>query len=185
MTQPYLGQIEMFGFGFAPKSWAMCNGQLLPIQQNQALFSLLGTTYGGNGTTNFALPNLQSRVPLGYGTPVGGPTYTQGETGGEESNTLLMTEMPQHNHLVSVNTSVTANANTPAAGTALGNGTAAGTQPSGQPFTISLYGTTTPNGTLYGPAIANNGSNNPHSNLMPYLCVNFCISLSGIFPSRN
>ena len=180
MTAPYLGMIQSFAFPFAPKGWALCNGQLLAIQQNQALFSLLGTTYGGNGTQNFGLPNLQSRTPLGYGNGTTG-TYTLGEIAGVENVTLLTTQLPQHNHLLSGNTTA-GSTDTPASNTSLANGTNVG---SPGPFTVQMYSSATPSGQLASQSVGNYGSSLPHPNLMPYLVINFCIALSGVFPSRN
>ncbi|ATE72338.1 phage tail protein [Lysobacter capsici] len=176
MTEVFLGQIMTVGFNFAPKGFALCNGQLLPIAQNQALFSLLGTMYGGNGTTNFALPNMQSRTPVGAGQSVDGgwnPTpYQYGETGGVENVTLLTPQLPSHNHqLCGVTTA------------------AAGRNP-----TNNFYGTTSP--AIYAatgktqvalsPAtIGQTGSTSPHPNLQPYCVLNFVIATQGIYPSRN
>ncbi len=189
MTTVYVGQIELFAFNFAPRNWALCNGQLMSIQQNQALFALLGTYYGGNGTTNFALPNLQSRIPLGYGkAPGSGITYNLGEFAGEENHLLLTTEMPQHNHflMTDATTAATSNSGTPASTVVLGK--TAGVEISGTtstPFTVSLYGTGNPGGIMAPPSIGLTGGSVAHENRMPYLVLNFCIALFGVFPSRN
>ena len=168
MATPFLGQICIFGFTFAPRGWAFCNGQLLPISQNTALFSLLGTTYGGNGTTNFALPNLQSRVPLHFGQGAGLSPYVQGQLAGEENHTLIINEMPIHTH--------TARAS---------SGDATDTSPVNNVLSAGGSYTGTANQNMAAGAVANAGGNLPHNNLPPYLALNFCIALQGIFPSRN
>lgn len=175
MSTPYIAQISAFGFNFAPRSWAQCNGQLLPIAQSQALFSLLGTTYGGNGQTTFGLPNLQGRAPMHYGTGAGLTMRSLGEVSGEENHTLTVTEIPTHNH-GGVAGPMTAS---PAAG----NLNAPGTQVPAV-TTRPLY-TDTGNGSLGAPVVSNAGNSQAHSNMQPYLCINFCICLQGIFPSRN
>ncbi|WP_420921513.1 phage tail protein [Bradyrhizobium elkanii] len=152
-------------FGYPPKGWALCNGQLLPINQNQALFSLFGTTYGGNGTTNFALPNLQGKVPLHMGQG-----FTQGQTGGETSHTLTISEMPQHPHTFQGTTNNADNA------VLTGNLMAT---------SANLYTAANNLTTLDPSTVANAGGSQPHENMQPYLTVNFCIALQGIFPSRN
>lgn len=170
-TEPFIGQIKVFGFNFAPRFYALCNGQLLPISTNQALFSLLGTTYGGNGTTNFALPNLQGRAALHFGQGPGLSNYSQGQTGGEENHTLLQTEMPQHNHLA-----------------AASNNTADQTYPPGNLWANAGSGpgfSSTGGSTMNLQSLANAGGSQPHNNMQPYLVVNYCIALSGLFPSRN
>lgn len=164
MGTPFLGEIKIVSFNFAPKGWAMCNGQLLPINQNQALFSILGTTYGGNGQTTFALPNLQGRAPMYVG---GG--LILGESGGEEAHTLNIPEMPAHVH------SVSASSAAPNAGSMAGNTWAAAS---------GAYDTTS-NTAISPGAIGNTGGSQPHSNMQPYLVLNFIIALQGIFPSRN
>jgi microcystin-dependent protein len=170
-----MSQIMAFGMNFAPKSWAMCNGQILPIAQNTALFSLLGTTFGGNGTTTFALPNLQSSVPVGFGTSPFGEIFALGEISGVENVTLTISTMPSHNH-VFMGASSPGNNLQPADGAALatvaGHGDAYyATQASLQP--------------LYAGSIQNTGGNGPHSNLQPYLALNWCICQYGVYPSRN
>ena len=164
----------MFAGNFAPRGWALCNGQLLAISQNTALFSILGTTYGGNGTTNFALPNLQSRVPIHPGQGPGLSPYVLGQTGGIENVTLLQNNMPVHNHLVNCNSSGGSQAS-PAAGVPAveSTGTSSNYAPSGD-------------GNIMTPSmIANAGGSLPFSIVQPYQCVNFIIALQGIFPSRN
>lgn len=163
--EPFLGQITVFPFGYAPRGWALCNGQLLPINSNQALFSLLGTQFGGNGTTNFALPNLQSRTPLHFGNG-----YNIGQAAGEENHTLVPGEMPAHTH-AAVASSSAADQSSPA-------GNFWGSQ--GQ----SIYASS-PNATMNPATIANFGGNGPHPNMAPFLTLNFCIAIEGIFPSRN
>jgi microcystin-dependent protein len=153
-------------FGFAPKGWALCNGQLLPINQNQALFSLLGTTYGGNGQTTFALPNLQSRTPLHVGNG-----HTLGEHAGEDAHTLSLQELPAHTHQLSVSTVKSGGNNSPV-GRFLGGAADAYAAPSNP--TAMRSGT-----------ITNVGGSQPHLNDQPFLVLNFCIALQGIFPSQS
>lgn len=178
MTQPFLGQIQAFGFGFAPRYWAQCNGQILAIAQNAALFSLLGTMYGGNGTSTFALPNLQSRVPMHFGTSPIGEVYYQGEIAGEENVTLTINMMPLHNHNF-VGSSANADSTVPAAGQAL----AKIAIPSGTPD--SFYGPDATPQPLNPGSVSPAGGNLPHGNIQPYLAINFCIAMYGIFPSRG
>src|SRR6266849_5629999 len=178
MTQPFLGQIQPMGFAFAPRNWALCNGQILSIAQNTALFSLLGTYYGGNGQTTFALPNLQSRVPMHFGT-FAGNSYSQGEEAGEETITLSINEMPAHSHTFSGTTS-DANFQRPVDGAALAK--------------VHHQGGTTPD-FYYAPdttpqpinpaSLSLFVGNQPHPNIQPYLPINWCIAMQGIFPSRN
>jgi microcystin-dependent protein len=166
MAEPYLGEVKMVSFNFAPRGWAQCNGQLLAINQNQALFSLLGTFYGGNGTTNFALPNLQGRVPIHTGAG-----YVQGQVGGVEFVSLSTSQIPSHNHLVgSVNQATT--------GLPVGNVFAAEARRG-----IDVYTTPPANVVLDSNDVV--GESQPHENRQPYLTVNFVIALVGIFPSRN
>lgn len=166
MSEPFLGELRIVSFGFAPRNWAMCNGQLLPINQNQALFALLGTTYGGNGQTTFALPNLQGRTPIHEGN-----SFTLGQAGGEVSHTLSMAEMPQHNHIPQGSSSAS-NSSTPG-GNLWGSGG------------LATYSPSPPNASLPAGAISNTGGGQPHSNTPPYLVLNVIICLLGIFPSRN
>jgi microcystin-dependent protein len=166
-TQPYLGQIMMCSFEFAPRGWAMCNGQLLSISQNQALFSILGTTYGGNGTVNFALPDLQGRVPIHTSSQ-----FVLGESGGEEGHTLLLSEMPGHGH------PVTGSSNTADSGTPVGAYLAGGG--------VDNFGTpASATGILNSATVADDGGGQPHENRSPLLTVNFVIALQGIFPTRS
>ncbi len=169
MSTPYLAEIRMTSFAFAPKGWALCNGQLLPINQNQALFSLLGIQYGGNGTTNFALPNLQGRVPMHFSGE-----HPQGVAGGEESHTLTAAEMPGHVHALRASSKAAASSS-PSGGVlgALGRGA------------TPAYAGATSLVPLNPAAITPSGGNQPHENRPPFLTVNFVIALQGIFPSRN
>jgi microcystin-dependent protein len=168
MSEPFMSEIKIMSFGFAPKGWAQCNGQLLPINQNQALFSLLGTTYGGDGRVNFGLPNLQGRAPTHMGQGL-----TLGEVGGEQNHTLVMSEMPAHTHVANASS---LDGDQPIANGHLLAGTA----------TVQLYDPTVTNLTSLLPSsLSNVGGSQPHSNMQPYLTLNFCIALQGIFPSRN
>jgi microcystin-dependent protein len=183
MAEPFISQIEAFAFNFPPKGWAFCNGQILSIQQNQALFSLLGTTYGGNGTTNFALPNLQGRVPVHFGQSVQGQNFQLGQVGGQEAHTLTLTEMPAHTHLVNVDSTAGA-ANKPTTSTVLGK--SSGASSTGQPLAINAYNSSgTSSNSFDARTISNVGGNQPHDNRQPYLTLSYCIALVGIFPSRN
>jgi microcystin-dependent protein len=168
MAEPFLSEIRIMSFGFAPKGWALCNGQLLPINQNQALFSLLGTTYGGDGRVNFALPNLQGNVPIHMGSG-----HTLGEKGGEQSHTISISELPTHTHVFQANGNP-ANTNTPA--TTIGIATSALSQ---------LYGPAGNLGAMAPNAVSNVGGSQAHLNMQPFLTLTFCIALQGIFPSRN
>lgn len=165
MSEPFIAEIRVVSFGFAPKGWALCNGQTLPINQNQALFSLLGITYGGDGRTTFQLPNLQARMPIHQGAG-----YALGNLGGESSHTLTVPEMPAHNH-GAVGVSTTANTDV-----ATNNSWATSQQ---NPYATS------PNTTLAPSTLGQTGGSQPHNNMAPYLVLNFIIALQGIFPSRN
>jgi microcystin-dependent protein len=181
MSDAFVGEIQMFGFDFAPKNWALCNGQILSIQQNQALFSLLGTSFGGNGTTTFALPNLQSLIPAGQGNGPGLTPRVLGETIGEENHALLATENPSHSHAVNVISNPTlANTDVPGPTQFLTKTTYTGTGPAPQ-----LYASDSAPGSAMSAAAVGQVGGTPHANLMPLLTVNFCIALFGIFPSRN
>jgi microcystin-dependent protein len=175
MSQPFLGEIRMVGFNFPPRGWALCNGQLMAISQNSALFGLLGTTYGGDGQTTFALPNLQGRVPIHAGTGPGLSPYVQGQVGGNEAVTLLTTQIPAHNHGVNANA---------AGGT---QASPVGGYPAIESTGTSMdYSASAPNqGPMNAGMIAPAGGNQAHENRQPYLCVNFIIAMQGIFPSRN
>jgi microcystin-dependent protein len=179
MSSPFVAEIRMFPFNFAPKGWAFCAGQILPLSQNTALFSLLGTTYGGDGKSNFALPNLQGNVPIHTGTSTFGDVFSLGQTGGEQTVTLLQSEIPQHSHVVNADTGV---ANS---GSASGNVYKSGQIPGSPAVVVVSYTTATPNTTLNPLTVGIAGSGNPHNNLMPYLTLNFCIALQGIYPPRT
>jgi microcystin-dependent protein len=181
MSEPFLSEIKIASFNFAPKGWAQCNGQFLPINQNQALFALLGTTYGGNGQTTFALPNLRGQVPIHFGG-----SHNLGEAAGSTSVTITQQTMPTHTHLAQ-------------ARNALAPASLAGVVPDptknlAQPL-VSLANNQTVNGNMYGTggttttmkanALTNTGGSQAHNNMMPYLTLNFIIALQGIFPSRN
>ena len=166
MGTPFMSEIKIVGFNFAPKGWAQCNGQLLPINQNQALFSLLGTMYGGNGQTNFALPDLRSRVPIHVGAG-----FIQGQAGGQEFHTLTLSEMPAHNHFVQASAAAQTT-NVPA-----GNLLASINAPQYNPPTQLT--------TLHPSTITNVGGSQPHENRQPFTVLLFCIALQGVFPSHN
>ena len=179
MGTPYIGEIRIFGGNFAPQGWAFCDGSLIAISENDTLFALIGTTYGGDGQNTFALPSLQSRLPVHQGTG-GGATYVEGQAGGMESVTLNTSQLPGHNHLVQA----------AAAGTA---GTPSGTTIMSSQTEQSGF-TSAPAYAAYDPAkqvamapqsIGQTGGGQPHDNMIPYLAVNYIISLFGIFPSQN
>jgi microcystin-dependent protein len=174
MSDQFVAEIRIFPFNFAPLGWALCNGQLLPISQNTALFSLLGTTYGGNGTSNFALPNMQGCTPMQQGQGPGLSLRDLGETSGEQTVTLLQTEMPAHAH--SAQATTTSNQASPA-----NNAWASGQKGFGNVYTPSNPATNVQMNP-FGTSIA--GGNLPHNNMMPFLTLNFCIALQGIFPPR-
>jgi microcystin-dependent protein len=179
MSSPFVGEIRAWGCNFAPRNWMTCDGQLLPIQQYTALFSLLGTFYGGNGTTNFQLPDLRGRVPIKFGTAVTGDIYNIGEQGGVESVQLNLTEMPGHSHGF-LGTSAAADDKRPRNGSAFAQSTSGGTSPAD-----AYYGNgpqTVLNQNTVSPYL---GSGLPHTNVQPYLTINWCIATAGIFPSRN
>jgi len=183
MTDFFIGEIQMFGFGFPPKNWALCNGQLLSINQNQALFSVLGTTYGGDGTRTFALPDLRGRLPMGQGTGFDLSPRTLGDKLGEESHTLLISETPQHSHLVNAisKPNLANNTDTPGPAQFLAQTTFSGSVGA----TTNVYVPDGAPGSALNAAAVGTTGGQPHTNLMPLLVVNFCICLSGIFPSRN
>jgi microcystin-dependent protein len=167
MSQPFMGEIKIISWNFSPKGWAFCNGQFLPINQNQALFSILGTMYGGNGQTTFALPDFRGRAPIHVGEG-----FTEGQAGGQEFHTLTQSEMPAHNHFVQ---GINANANkdTPV-GNFLSN------------IVTFAYRSNTTNLTTLNPTVVSNfGGSQPHENRQPSLVLAFIIALQGIFPSRN
>jgi microcystin-dependent protein len=183
MSEAYVGQIMPCAFNYPPRYWALCNGQIMAISQNQALFSLLGTFYGGNGQTNFALPDLRSRTPIGSGAGQFG-TYVIGQLGGAPTVALTSDNLPPHSHLVLVSNAdpVTNNSDVPTPGAVLGRGTVVA--PGGGQTPINLYNSSAANivPTALG-AVA--GAGQPHDNMQPYSVINFCICLNGLFPSRN
>jgi microcystin-dependent protein len=180
MSEPFLGEIKIISWNFPPKGWAFCNGTLLPINQNQALFSILGTTYGGDGRVNFALPNLQGRMPVHVGQGI-----SLGQLGGETTHTLNISELAAHIHMINADgsTAATSNTDVPAANTLLGQ--SIGVPSQGSPFPVSMYGASGSNKSLAPATIANSGGSQPHENMSPYLVLYFIIALQGIFPSRN
>jgi microcystin-dependent protein len=165
MSEPYLGEVKIISWNFPPKGWTFCNGQLLPINQNQALFSILGTTYGGDGRTTFALPNLQGRSPVHVGNGI-----VLGELGGETAHTLNISEMPAHNH-------------TPVGSNTVGNVAALGNLWAADNSGANPYAAT-PNTSMNPACVLPNGGSQPHENMSPYLVLNFVIALQGIFPSQ-
>jgi microcystin-dependent protein len=173
MSNPFVAEIRIFPFNFAPKGWAFCQGQLMPISQNTALFSLLGTTYGGDGRSIFALPNIQGSVPLQWGQGPGLSLYDLGQTGGSERVTLLQSEMPSHNHTMQCETQVDGNKGQPSSTTTFARSKGG-----------NLYQTAN-NVAMSSNVVATAGGNQPHNNLMPYLTLNFCIALQGVFPPRT
>lgn len=167
MAEPFLSEIRMMSFEFAPKGWALCNGQLLPINQNQGLFSLLGTTYGGDGRVNFALPDMRGRTPIHFGDG-----FTLGQRGGETAHTLSTSEIPAHFHALN-GTSAASTTDTPASTLELGQST------------IDLYRAPSTLAAMDPGSVSNVGGSQAHENMMPYLTISFCIALQGIFPSQN
>jgi microcystin-dependent protein len=168
MAEPFLSEIRLMSFVFAPKGWALCNGQLLPINQNQALFSLLGTTFGGDGRVNFALPDLRGRTPIHVGSG-----HTLGERGGEQAHTLSIAELPTHAHVMNA-TSSTATTNVPASSLMLAQSTPQ-----------SLYAAPSNLVATSSASVLNTGGSQAHLNMQPFLILSFCIALQGIFPSPN
>ncbi len=169
MSEPFLAEIRMVGFNFAPRGWAFCDGQILPINQNQSLYSLLGTIYGGDGRTSFALPDLRGRTPIHKGSS-NGADHLQGDKGGEETHTLSAAEMPQHNHPAHAS-----------------NSDAVTSAPENNILARALNTYAAPGATveLRSGTVLNVGGSQGHENMQPYLAVNFCIALQGLFPSRN
>lgn len=173
MADPFVAEIRIFPFNFAPKGWAWCDGQLLPLSQNTALFSLLGTTYGGNGKSNFALPDLQGRAPMHPGQGPGLSLHDLGETGGSETVSLLESEIPAHSHALRAS---------------LDDGDLAIPAPSrtlAKSQQANAYSTTATLAAMAAEALAPAGGDQPHNNLMPYLTFYFCIALQGVFPPRT
>ena len=192
MAEPFIGQIMLVPYNFPPRGWAFCNGQILSIVQNTALFSLLGTTYGGNGQTTFALPDLRGRVPVSSGQGPGLSSYDLGEVGGVENTTLLTTQMPIHTHVATVGTlAATLNGTAASANTRSPANAALAAEASG--VTATYNNAAGPNVQMASnsvavagaPAIQTAGGSQPFSVLQPYLTMNYCIALEGIFPSRN
>jgi microcystin-dependent protein len=172
MADPFVGEIRLFGGNFAPVGWAFCNGALMAISQNDALYALLGTTYGGDGVNTFAVPNLQGRLPIHMGTGPGLSPVVEGQAGGQETVTVITSQLPGHTHAISAST---------ATGTKPGPGAnllAAGA-------TTSIYTTNAANNSLNAASMAVAGNSQPHDNMQPYQCVTFIIALEGIFPSQN
>lgn len=169
MPTPFLGQIILVSFNFAPVGWAFCDGQLLPINQNQALFALIGTTFGGDGQTTFALPDLRGRIPISSGQGSGLQNYNLGQAGGEETVSLTENQVGVHSHLVNVNVK---HSNS---GTAVNN----------FPATGGSFQSVSDGSTMNAGMIANGGGSQPHENMQPYLGLNYCIALQGIFPARE
>ncbi|MES2098165.1 MAG: tail fiber protein [Pseudomonadota bacterium] len=169
MGQPYVGEIRMFGGNFAPVGWMFCEGQTLPISENETLFNLIGTTYGGDGQETFNLPNLQSRVPIHFGTGAGA-TYSLAEAAGVETVTLTVQQIPSHNHALLASTNAAANSSP------TGNLV-------GQVGATQIYRDVAPAATMSNQSMTATGGSQPHDNMIPYLCVNFIISLFGVFPS--
>lgn len=170
MAEPFLSEIRIMSFGFAPRGWALCDGQLLPINQNQGLFSLLGTTFGGDGRVNFALPDLRSRVPIHVGS-----SHTLGERGGEQAHTLSISELPTHTHVANGNNTL-ATTTDPTNGLLAQTSTALGQVYSTAPTSLVA---------LAPGSVTNTGGSQAHLNMQPFLTLNFCIALQGIFPSPN
>jgi microcystin-dependent protein len=179
MAEPFLSEIRLFSFDFAPKGWAKCNGQLLPINQNQALFALLGTTYGGNGQVTFALPNLQGRAPVHFDNA----PFNLGAAGGASSVTISQSEMPTHTHQMFARGAQA----TPAGGAIPANtkSVAQAMSATNPVQDVNIYGTGGNLSAMLPQSVTNTGGSQPHNNMMPYLVLNYCIALQGIFPSQN
>ena len=178
MSDPFLGEIEYFAFNFPPKGWVQCAGQLLPVNQNQALFSLLGTTFGGDGKVTFGLPDLRGRVAVGQGTGPGRSTRTVGQTGGEETHALTTAELPAHTHPASVVAHPTGVSLPGPAGNFLSVGASGST-------VINAYATGTAFGAMSPTTVGPSPGAQAHANIMPYLALNPCIALVGIYPLRS
>ncbi|HEX8430198.1 MAG TPA: tail fiber protein [Longimicrobium sp.] len=170
MAQPYVGEIRMFAGNFAPLGWEFCNGQLLPISENETLFQLIGTTYGGDGESTFALPNLQSRVPVHFGNGSDGQSYPLAQTDGTETVTLTSQQIPVHSHSF-------------LASTAFADQTSPAGNIPGQPTVAQLYFAAPPTSAMAPSAVTPVGGSQPHDNTQPFLCINYIISMFGIFPS--
>ena len=172
MADPFVSEIRIFGFNFAPKGWAFCDGQLLPISQNTALFALLGTMFGGDGKSTFALPDLEGSVPMAQGQGQGLSDRYIGDIGGSETVTLLQSEIPAHNHLLRVSADPATERQPPGQNFAAGVG-------------VQFYDTQNPNANLNPGALAVQGGSLPHNNMQPYLTMGFCIAMQGVFPARQ
>ncbi len=172
MSEPFIGEIRMFGGNFAPRSWALCDGQLLAISQNDALFSLLGTIYGGDGTTTFGLPDLRGRIPIHQGSGPGLTSRQIGTKGGSETVAITTSHAPSHGHIIQASTTA-------------GNRSVPGGNFLGASPTVRVFRPVGPNVDLNAASITNIGGGQSHANTMPFQCVNFIIALTGIFPSRN
>jgi microcystin-dependent protein len=182
MSEPFLGEVRIFGGNFAPRGWAFCNGQLLSIAQNTALFSLLGTTYGGDGQTTFALPNLQGRFPMHWGNGAGLTPRTQGEMSGTENVTMLQTQMPAHTHTLTIGAN-TSDGNTEGPAGAVW---ARAVDGSGNPVSAYASGLQPPTNTTMAPqSVSPAGGSQPLPVMNPFLCISFIIALEGIYPSRS
>lgn len=182
MANPFISMIEAFGFNFAPRGWALCAGQTLPINQNQALFALLGTTFGGNGQTTFNLPDLRGRLALGFGQGAGLSSYNLGAAGGEEAHQLPTSEVPAHAHTLNANNNGQTNGtNIPSSTVLMGSGYGIEANNPQE----NIYSNTAPTVAMAAGAVSSAGGGAPHQNRMPFLTINYCIALQGIFPSRN
>jgi microcystin-dependent protein len=174
MAEPFLSEIRIMSFGYAPRGWALCDGQFLPINQNQALFSLLGTTYGGNGQTTFELPDLRGRTPIHLGNG-----HTLGEKGGEQAHTVSTAELPTHTHILNATSAA-------ATGPSVSNPAPSGTNLlATSPATDNVYNTPSSVAVMDPSSIGNVGGSQAHMNMQPFLTLSFCIALQGIFPSQN
>lgn len=174
MSEPFLAEIKIVGFNFPPRGWAQCDGQILPINQNQSLFSLLGTTFGGDGRTSFALPDMRSRLPVHPGNSNAGTNFTLGQKTGEETHALTAAEIPNHTHALNA-----------AQGVATAS-TIAGNLPAGNPQSINMFNPdASGGGNMTSGTVTSVGAGQAHENMQPFTTLNFCIALQGIFPSRN
>src|SRR6266487_5822701 len=170
MSSPYIGEIRMFAGNFNPNGWMLCQGQLIPLSENDALFNLIGTTYGGDGQETFALPNLQSRVPVHVG-----PGFALGQTGGVEQVTLTTSQIPAHSHVPQANTNTVANQNAPSPSNNFWAGD----------LVLTPYSSSAPSAAMNAAACVSTGGAQPHDNMIPFLAINFILSLFGIFPSQT
>ena len=180
MGTPFMGEIKIISWNFAPQGWAFANGQFLPINQNQPLFSLFGTTYGGNGQTTFALPDLRGKVPIHIGAG-----FTVGQSGGQDAHTLTMSELPAHTHplVADATTAALSNSNSPAAGNSLGQSIGISSQGANAP--VQIYNTNPPNNVMGVGTVSSVGGNQPHENRQPFLALNMIVALIGVFPSQT